>query len=93
MKRKTPLSRVSRRTLKIVHRPKTESLLGYWIAEVWYDGDARPVGYNEDPYQAQGDVPDELYEDVCSMMNAFDSEPLSLDYVDYLITRKQETGN
>lgn len=93
MKRKTPLSRVSRRTLKIVHRPKTEPLLGYWIAEVWYDGDHTPVGYNDDPYQAHGDVPDELYEDVSSMMNAFDSEPLSLDYVDYLLTRKQETGN
>ena len=82
---------MKRRSLRIVHRPKTDPLLGYWIAEVWHDYADMPTGYSEDPYQAQGDIPDELYEDVSGMMNAFDSEPLSLDYVDYLMTRK--TGN
>ena len=79
---------MNRRSLKIVHRPKSDPLLGYWVTEVWFDSDDRPVWYSDEPYQAQGDVPDELYEDVCDMMTAFDSEPLSLDYIDYLLTRK-----
>lgn len=76
---------------RLVHRPKTEPLLGYWIAEIWYDESGKVVLYG-DAAVAEGDVPDETYENMCNMMRAFDQEPLNLDYVDYLFLRKDETN-
>lgn len=76
------------RDFRVVHRPKTEPLLGYWIAEIHYDEEWQVVLYtNAEP---AGDIVDELYEDMSNIMQAFDAEPLNLDYVDYLIERKNE---
>ena len=72
---------------RLVHRPKSEPLLGYWIAEVWYDESGGVVLYGEHA-SPEGDIPDETYENMCNMMKAFDQEPLNLDYVDYLWIRK-----
>ena len=76
---------------RLVHRPKSEPLLGYWIAEVWYDESGGVVLYG-DHASPEGDIPDETYENMCNMMKAFDQEPLNLDYVDYLLLRKDETN-
>ena len=76
---------------RLVHRPKSEPLLGYWIAEVWYDESGGVVLYG-DHASPEGDIPDEPYENMCNMMKAFDQEPLNLDYVDYLLLRKDETN-
>ena len=76
---------------RLVHRPKSEPLLGYWISEVWYDEEGRVVLYG-DAATPEGDIPDEAYENICNMMKAFDQEPLNLDYVDYLLLRKFEEG-
>ncbi len=75
---------------RIAHRPKTEPLLGYMIHEVFYDLDGNVTFYCDTPANPFGDVPDELYEGMCNMMNAFDREPLNLDHVDYLLRRKDE---
>ena len=74
---------------RLVHRPKSEPLLGYWISEVWYDEEGRVVLYG-DAATPEGDIPDEAYENICNMMKAFDNEPLNLDYVDYLLKVKWE---
>ena len=74
---------------RLVHRPKSEPLLGYWVSEVWYDEDGRTVLYGE-AATPEGDIPDEVYENMCNMMKAFDQEPLNLDYIDYLLSRKDE---
>ena len=75
---------------RIVHRPKTEPLLGHMIHEVFYDDDGKVVHYVDTPVVPSGDIPDELYEDVSNMMRAFDEEPLNLDYIDYLLSRYDE---
>ena len=64
--------------------------LGYMIHEVFYDLDGNVTFYCDTPANPFGDVPDELYEGMCNMMNAFDREPLNLDHVDYLLRRKDE---
>ncbi len=73
---------------RIGHRPKTEPLLGHMIYEVFYEEDGQVKMYAQDPISPFGDIPDELYEDMCNMMRAFDEEPLNLDYIDYLLARK-----
>ena len=56
----------------------------YQIHEVFYDNHYEVIGYEKTPSVAFGDIQDELYEDFCNMMKAFDEPPLNLDYVDYL---------
>jgi len=75
---------------RIAHRPKTDPLLGYQIHEIYYDDKGNVKFYSTNPVTAFGDIPDELYEDMCNMMRAFDEEPLNLDHVDYLLTRKEQ---
>jgi len=64
--------------------------LGYQIHEVYYDDKGNVKFYSTNPVTAFGDIADELYEDMCNMMRAFDEEPLNLDHVDYLLTRKEQ---
>ena len=75
---------------RIAHRPKSDPLLGYMIYEVFYDQDGKVKMYTANPISPFGDIPDELYEDMFNMMRAFDEEPLNLDYIDYLLSRKDE---
>ena len=75
---------------RITHRPKTVPLEGYQIREVYYDDEGRVTFYTKDPVTAFGDIPDELYENFCEMMKAFDSEPLNLDHQDYLFKQKEK---
>lgn len=76
---------------RIGHRPKTEPLLGHMIYEVFYDEEGQVKMYAVNPVSPFGDIPDELYEDMCNMMRAFDEEPLNLDYIDYLLERKRRS--
>jgi hypothetical protein len=87
MKKKIEKYKFTTNEYRLVHRPKSEPLLGYWIAEVWYDESGGVVLYGGQA-GPEGDIPDETYENMCNMMKAFDQEPLNLDYVDYLLLRK-----
>ena len=78
------------RNYRITHRPKTVPLEGYQIREVYYDDEGRVAFYTKDPATAFGDIPDELYENFCEMMKAFDREPLNLDHQDYLLKQKEK---
>ena len=61
------------------------------IHEVFYDNHYEVIGYEKTPAIAFGDIQDELYENFCEMMKAFDEQPLNLDHVDYLMkVRKNE---
>ena len=61
------------------------------IHEVFYDNHYDVIGYEKTPAVAFGDITEELYENFCEMMTAFDEVPLNLDHVDYLI--KVKKGN
>lgn len=74
---------------RVTFRNKSE-VPTYYVREVYYNDDWEVVLYSKDPSVPSGDIPDELYEDHCMMMKAFDQPPLNLDYIDYLIeVRKQ----
>ena len=60
----------------------------FQIHEVFYDNHYEIVGYEKTPAIAFGDIVDELYENFCEMMKAFDEPPLNLDHVDYLMKVK-----
>ena len=62
----------------------------YEIREVFYDNHYDVIGYEKTPSIPFGDIKEELYENFCEMMKAFDEEPLNLDYVDYLISQKEK---
>ena len=57
---------------------------------MFYDNHYNVIGYERTPSIAFGDITEELYEDFCEMMKAFDEVPLNLDHVDYLIEVKSE---
>ena len=59
------------------------------IHEVFYDNHYDIIGYEKTPAVAFGDIKEELYENFCEMMKAFDETPLNLDYVDYLLQVKE----
>ena len=61
----------------------------YQIHEVFYDNHYDIVGYEKTPAVAFGDITEELYENFCDMMKAFDEVPLNLDHVDYLLKVKE----
>ena len=67
---------------RVTYRPKNP-LEGYAIREVYYTEEGEVKFYSRDPITAYGDISDELYADMCMMMDAFDKEPLNLDNVDY----------
>jgi len=92
MKKKIDKYKFTTNEYRLVHRPKTEPLLGFWVAEVWYEESGGVVLYGEHD-SPEGDIPDETYENMCNMMKAFDQEPLNLDYVDYLFSRKKDAKN
>jgi len=60
------------------------------IREVFYDNHYDVIGYEKVPAIAFGDIPEELYENFCEMMKAFDEPSLNLDHVDYLLKVKKE---
>ena len=62
----------------------------YQIHEVFYDNHYDAIGYEKTPAVAFGDIKEELYENFCEMMKAFDEPPLNLDHVDYLLQVKKE---
>ena len=62
----------------------------YQIHEVFYDNHYDVVCYEKTPAVAFGDITEELYENFCEMMKAFDEVPLNLDHVDYLMKVKKE---
>ena len=61
----------------------------YQIHEVFYDNHYDVIGYEKAPAVAFGDITEELYENFCDMMKAFDELPLNLDHVDYLLVKKE----
>ena len=60
----------------------------FQIHEVFYDNHYDVIGYEKAPAIAFGDITEELYENFCEMMKAFDEVPLNLDHVDYLMKQK-----
>jgi hypothetical protein len=60
------------------------------IHEVFYDNHYDVIGYEKTPAVAFGDISEELYENFCDMMKAFDEVPLNLDHVDYLMMKKRD---
>ena len=72
---------------RVCHRPSVTGG-GFQIHEVYYDEDMRIQLYSERPVTAFGEIPDELYEDMCKMMDAFDKEPINLDHLDRVMKRK-----
>jgi len=71
---------------RICHRPSVAGS-GYCIHEVYYDSKGRIEMITERPMTPNGDVPDDLYEDMALMWKAFDDEPINLDYMDKLLKR------
>ena len=63
--------------------------MSHQIHEVFYDNHYDVIGYEKTPEIAFGDVTEELYENFCDMMKAFDELPLNLDHVDYLMKVKK----
>lgn len=61
----------------------------YQIHEVFYDNHYDVVFYTAEPAVAFGDITEELYENFCDLMKAFDEMPLNLDHIDYLIKAKK----
>ncbi len=61
----------------------------FQIHEVFYDNHYDVIGYEKTPAVAFGDITEELYENFCDMMKAFDEVPLNLDHVDYLMKVKK----
>jgi len=57
---------------------------------VFYDNHYDVIGYEKTPAIAFGDIQDELYENFCDMMKAFDEVPLNLDHIDYLMKVKDD---
>jgi len=76
------------RNYRVTHRTKSP-IPSYEIREVFYDNHYDILGYEKTPSIAFGDLKEELYENFCEMMKAFDEEPLNLDYVDYLMEVKR----
>jgi hypothetical protein len=74
---------------RVCHRPSIPGG-GFQLHEVYYDKDMHITMYSKNPITAFGEIPDELYEDMCKMMDAFDKEPLNLDHVDYLLRIRKE---
>lgn len=70
---------------RITYRPK-HPLEGYVIREVYYDEEGAVKLYSKDPMSPFGDISEELYADMCKMMDAFDKDPLNLDQVDHLMS-------
>ena len=62
----------------------------YEIREVFYDNHYEVIGYEQSPAVAFGDITEELYENFCDMMKAFDEVPINLDHVDYLMKVKED---
>jgi len=69
------------RGYRICYRPSC-SAPTYSIHEVYYDETGKICYYAKEPYTAFGDIMDELYRDMCGMMDSFDEEPLNLDLLD-----------
>ena len=56
---------------------------------MFYDNHYDVIGYEKTPAVAFGDITEELYENFCDMMKAFDELPLNLDHIDYLLRVKE----
>lgn len=66
---------------RVCHRPSVTGG-GYQIHEVYYEDDGEIKFYSSKPIAAHGDISEELYQDMCMMMDAFDKDPLDLDALD-----------
>lgn len=77
------------RQYRICYR-KSSPLPGYQIHEVYYDDDGNIKHYSKQPITPYGDIKEELYHDMCDMMDAFDREYLNLDQVDFLMKRERK---
>ena len=74
---------------RVCHRPSVVGG-GFQIHEVYYEEDGSIKFYSANPISAQGDISEELYEDMCKMMDAFDKDPINLDHQDYLFKQKEK---
>lgn len=89
MKRSTRMSQVSW-NYRVTHRPKSP-LEGYQIREIYYNAAGDIILYSTDGITPFGDLPEELEVDMNYMVDAFNSDIVNLDNVDYLLSVKDET--
>ena len=76
------------RNYRVCFRAKAP-IPSHQIHEVFYDNHYDVIGYEKTPAIAFGDLTEELYENFCEMMKAFDEVPLNLDHIDYLLRVKE----
>ena len=69
---------------RVVHRPGSEDTC-YSIHEVYYDDEGRVTLYSVAAIAAMGDTVEECQYDLSLMHDAFNLDPLNLNYVDHLI--------
>ena len=77
---------------RVCHRPTVPGG-GYSIHEVYYDDEGRISMYSKNPITPFGDLPEELEMDKGQMIDAFNQEPLNLNYVDHLIKVRDKVVN
>lgn len=73
---------------RVCHRPSVPGS-GYQIHEVYYEDNGDIKLYSSKPISAHGDISEELYQDLCWMMDAFDKDPLNLDMVDRMFAESK----
>lgn len=77
---------------RVAFRPNSEDT-SYSIHEVYYDDEGRVTLYSVAAMAAIGDTLEECEVDLSHMHDAFNLEPLNLNYVDHLIkVRKDMLG-
>ena len=74
---------------RVCHRPTVPGG-GYNVHEVYYDDEGRVIWYTKDPVSPFGDTPEELECDMTMMIDAFNQEPLNLNYTDHLIKVREK---
>lgn len=69
---------------RICFRPSDREM-GFNMHEVYYDEKGEVKLYTQRPCEPWGNSPDELYECMKKMMDAFDLDVLDLDELDFFI--------
>ena len=80
------------RKYRVCHRPTIPGG-GYAVHEVYYDDDGHVTMYSKQPVSPSGDIPEELEMEMGQMIDAFNDEPLNLNYLDHLINLMKKLTN
>ena len=72
------------RKYRVCHR-RTIPGGGYAVHEVYYDDEGHVTMYSKQPVSPWGDIPEELEMEMGQIIDALNSEPVNLNYLDHLI--------